>query len=79
MAKQLVNPVERHAEKAVLAVAILLLIGVVVRYLATSPNQLEVGGNWVSPKTVDQQLARKAATARDRIRRAQSPEEMPEP
>lgn len=79
MAKQLVNPVERHVEKAVLAVAVLLLIGVIVRYLATSPNQLEVGGNWVSPKTVDQQLALKAATVRDRIRRAQPPEEMPEP
>jgi len=78
MAKQLVNPVERHVEKAVLAIGVLLLIGVVVRYLATSPNQLEVGGKWVSPKTIDAQLALKAATVRDRIRRAQPQEEMPE-
>ncbi len=78
MAKQLVNPVERHVEKAVLAIGVLLLIGVVVRYLATSPNQLEVGGKWASPKTIDAQLALKAATVRDSIKRAQPQEEMPE-
>lgn len=79
MAKQLVNPVERHVEKAVLGVAGLLLIGVAAKYLVTSPNQLELGGEFVSPGTIDAKLAQKAASVRDRIRTARVQEEMPEP
>ena len=45
MAKQLVNPVERHVEKAIASVAAIVLIGVIARYFVMSPNQLEIGGS----------------------------------
>ena len=79
MAKQLVNPIERHVEKAALGIAGLLLIGVIVKYLVTSPNQLDLGGEFVSPGTIDQRVAQKAAEVRERIRRARIEVEMPEP
>lgn len=79
MAKQLVNPIERHLEKGVLAVAGLLLIGVVVVYVVGSPNKLELGGETVSPSNIDSMLAAKAAAVRDRIRNARANVEMPEP
>ena len=44
MAKQLVSPVERHVEKGILGVAVVLLLGVVAMYLVSSPNQMELGG-----------------------------------
>ena len=79
MAKQLVNPVERHVEKAVLAVAGLLLIGVIARYLVTSPNQLSLGGESVTTPMIDETLGKKAAAIRERIKNARAPIEMPEP
>ncbi len=78
MAKQLVNPIERHLEKAVLGVAGLVLVVVVGKYAVSSSNQLEIGGKLVSPKDIDSVLAQKAATVRDRIFRAPPDEEMPE-
>jgi hypothetical protein len=70
MAKQLVNPIERHVEKAILGVAVLLLIGVVVRYLVASPNQIEIRGELVAPDSIDAKIAQTAANVRERIRRA---------
>jgi len=43
MAKQLVNPIERHVEKAVLGLTGLALVAVIALYLVTSPNQIELG------------------------------------
>ena len=40
MAKQAVSPVERHLEKGVLGLALLVLAGVVVKFLITSPNNI---------------------------------------
>ena len=40
MAKQLVNPLERHVEKAVVGVAGVILIGVIAQYVVSSPNRL---------------------------------------
>lgn len=79
MAKQLVNPVERHLEKAVLGAAGLVLLGVAVKYVITSPTQVELGAEQVSPAMIDQKLAEKAAAVREAIRRAQVKEEMPQP
>ena len=70
MAKQLINPIERHVEKAVLAVTGLLLIAAIGLYLVTSPNQMKFAGEAVRPGTIDQKVAQLAADIRDRIRRA---------
>lgn len=75
MAKQLVGPVERHIEKGAVGIAGLLLIGVVARYLVTSPNQLELGGDLETPSTVDERVARKAEDVSNRIQSAR-PEEL---
>jgi len=72
MAKQLVNPIERHVEKAVLGAAGLVLVSVVVLYAVSSPNQLELGGERVSPSDIDSVLAQQAGTVRDRILRTPS-------
>ena len=79
MAKQLVSPVERHVEKAVVGIAGLILIGVIARYLVTSPNYLELGGEMVTPNTIDAKVADKAAEVRSRIRRHRPELETPEP
>ncbi len=77
MAKQLVSPIERHVEKAVLGVAVLVLLGAVARYLVTSPNAVEVDGERVTPHTVDNFVFTKAERIRQRIRDARV--EVPHP
>ena len=67
MAKQLVGPVERHVEKAIVAIAGVVLIAVIAKYLVTSPNQLELGGEMGDPSTIDRKVADKAAEVRARI------------
>jgi hypothetical protein len=76
MAKQLVNPIERHVEKAVLGIAGLLLIGGVVKYVFTSPNKTKLGQELVTPSAIDAKLAQKANEILDRIRNAR-PQEVP--
>ena len=49
MAKQLVNPIERHIEKAIVGVAGLVLLGAIARYLVTSPNQIDLGVHGQDP------------------------------
>ncbi|MCH7592259.1 MAG: hypothetical protein IH989_05725 [Planctomycetes bacterium] len=72
MAKQMVGPLERHLEKAILAVAGILLIGSAAMYLVTSPNEIELGGETVTPSTIDAKLASRALSVREAIRRARS-------
>ena len=80
MAKQLVNPIERHFEKAVLGLAALVLVGSVALYLVTSPNKIDLGGEMVTPNTVDQRVAQKASEVRNRIEQAPSQSEsVPDP
>ncbi len=79
MAKQLVNPIERHAEKAVLGIALLLLIAVAVKYVFSSPNKIVLGGEAVAPRSVDARLAQKAVEIADRIRNASPQETAAEP
>src|SRR5262245_40492580 len=79
MAKQLVNPIERHAEKAVLALAGLALVYVIARYVVTTPNSLELAGERVTPSTIDQKVAQKAADAVARLRAAPPKTSIPEP
>ncbi len=81
MAKQLVGPVERHLEKAVVGLAGVLLVGVVVVYLVGSPNQMQLDGasEAVSPRNIDARVADKANAVRERIRTAQPRVEIPPP
>lgn len=72
MAKQLVNPIERHVEKAVLGLTGLTLVAVIALYLVTSPNQIELGQEKVSPSTIDGKVAQKAADVVGKLR-AMSP------
>ncbi len=73
MAKQLVSPVERHVEKVVLGITAVLLIGVVAKFLITSPNQRVIDGVTVHPNTIDEQIAKTAEAVRLRIRTAEPP------
>lgn len=75
MAKQLVNPIERHLEKGVLGLAALLLIGAIGKYLASTPNQLELGNEVVTPGNIDEKLAQKASDVRQRMATAKPKEE----
>ncbi len=70
MAKQLVNPIERHVEKAVLGVTALALVAVIALYLVTSPNQIDLGQEKVSPSTIDGKVAQKAADVVGKLRSA---------
>ncbi len=79
MAKQLVSPVERHIEKVVFGVALLVLLGAVVQYLISSPNQIELDGQRITPQTVETYVFSKADRIRKRIRDASSEIETPEP
>jgi hypothetical protein len=78
MAKQLVNPIERHVEKAVVGLAAVLLIGAIAFFGVTSPNKLELGNESVTPSSVDGRVLNKAMQIRDRIRNADATAEPPE-
>lgn len=79
MAKQLVGPVERHLDKAVLGVACLVLVGVVIQYGVSSPNRIDLGGEMVSPSNIDQVILRKSDEVREQIRNARADVDIPEP
>ena len=76
MAKQVVNPIERHVEKAVLGVAGIVLIAVIVMYAVRSPNQVEIRGEMVTPGEIDAKLAQQALDVRDSISSSE-PREVP--
>jgi hypothetical protein len=77
MAKQLVGPIERHVDKAVLGLAGLVLIGVIAKYLVSTPNQIEMRGVMAKPDNIDEIVSSKADEVRDRIRGAPLPEQEP--
>lgn len=79
MAKQLVGPVERHLDKAILGLACLALVGAVIQYGVSSPNRIDLGGEMVSPSNIDQVILRKSDTVRERIRNARAEVDIPEP
>jgi len=79
MAKQLVGPVERHLEKAVVALAGLVLVGAVGMYLITSPNQVTINGALVPPSKIDDELVATARAVRDRIVGVRSDVQAPPP
>ncbi len=79
MAKQLVGPLERHLEKAVVALAGLVLIGAIGRYLITSPNQVIINGAPVPPSKIDEELVTTARAVRDRVVGVRSDVEAPDP
>ncbi len=79
MAKQLVHPIERHVEKAVLGLTGLALVAVIALYLVTSPNQTELGQEKVSPSTIDGKVAQKATDVIARLHSAQPGGRIPPP
>lgn len=81
MAKQLVNPIERHVEKAVLGITGLLLLGVVATYLFSTPNKMEFGQEVVTPANIDSKVAQKAddVLASVRNREPEKPIPVPKP
>lgn len=74
MAKQLVGPVERHVDKAVLGIAGLALIAVAAQFLVTSPNKLDLRNETVTPKTIDPKVQEFAQSVRQTVRSARPPE-----
>ena len=68
MAKQLVNPIEQHVEKALLGFAGIALIAVVVMYVVRSPSQVEIDGEMVTPSEIDAKLATQASEVKEQIR-----------
>ena len=68
MAKEAVSPIERHVEKGVLALIVLLFVGVVVKHLVSSPNIMLVGRDEVGPTEIYGKVADEARALRERIR-----------
>lgn len=79
MAKQMVNPVERHLEKGVLGIAALGLVYVIVQFLVTSPNQIELGSRTVTPGNIDAAVAERAQEVLGRIQNQAPKVEIAEP
>jgi hypothetical protein len=67
MAKQSVNLVERHLEKAILGVGAVVLIAAVVMFLVSSPNKIELGADLVGPSEIDDRALDAANQLRDRL------------
>lgn len=83
MAKQAVGTIERHLEKGILGVAVLVLFAAVAKFLIISPNKVELtGAESVTPGTVDDKVAEGAEAVRRTIAAAkpkQEPVESPAP
>lgn len=71
MAKQLVNPFERHIEKLVLGIAALILVGVLIKFVFSSPNKLPLGSEPATPGDIDARLSQKADEILQRMKDAQ--------
>jgi len=74
-----VNPIERHLEKVVVGIAGLILLGVIGKFLISSPNKMELGNEIVSPGSVDQKVVQLAASVRQELRSATVSVDPPEP
>ena len=79
MAKETVSPIERHLEKGVLALTVLLFVGVVVKYLVSSPNIMLVGRDEVGPREIYDKVADEARALRERIRTHREDVKLPKP
>jgi len=79
MAKQLVNPIERHLEKGILGVAGLALVGSIVLYVVRTPNRTELAGESVAPSSIDGKIGAKAVEAVGRLRSAPTKTTVPDP
>ncbi|MCK4659037.1 MAG: hypothetical protein KAV82_05895 [Phycisphaerae bacterium] len=67
MAKETVSPIERHVEKGVLALTALLFVGVVVKYLISSPNTAIYNARNVGPAQIYETVADEGKDLRDKI------------
>jgi len=69
MAKKHVGIVEQHVEKAVLGVAVLLLLAVVFKYLVGNPNTVAFDGNTQYPGQIDLAVRDKAERLAQKLQR----------
>lgn len=74
MAKQLVSPIERHVDKAVLAITALVLIGVIGKFSISSPNKIELGSVRVSPAGIGQKVLDNAESVRSAVTTSRPPD-----
>lgn len=79
MAKQLVNPIERHIEKGVVAMSAAMLLASVALFLISSPNKLELGDTVVTPASIDNVVAQHAEKIRATLRNHRSTSVVPLP
>jgi len=79
MAKQLVNPIERHVEKVVVAISATALLGAAALFLISSPNKLELGDTVVTPSNIDVAVADHAEEIRATLRNHQPTSVVPQP
>jgi len=79
MAKQLVNPIERHVEKVVVAISAAALLGAAALFLISSPNKTELGGALVTAATIDDAVARHAEEIRAAVSSHRPKSVIPEP
>jgi hypothetical protein len=75
MAKQSINPVEKHLEKGVVGLCGIGLLYVLVMFLARSPNRIDVAGKTATPSNIDQIVLEEAKGIQAVIRNSQVTEE----
>ncbi len=74
MAKQSVNIVERHIEKALLAICAAVLLSAIVLYVVSTPNTADLSGEIVRPNSIDEHIRDAGRALRDRFQGAQPDE-----
>ncbi len=71
MAKQPVNVVERHLEKAVLGLCAAVLLASIVVYLVSTPNKIDLGNEQVGAEAIDLRIRDAGRRLRDRLQNAE--------
>lgn len=71
-----INIIERHVEKVVLAICVLVLLWVGYSYFVATPFQANVGNQMLGPREIDPMLADQARLIRDKLRRGQADEKL---
>lgn len=71
MAKQPVNIVERHVEKAILGICAAVLLAAIAFFLVSTPNKIELGTDLVGPGEIDQRIRDAGRQLNERLRKAE--------
>lgn len=62
-----INPVEQHVEKVVVVLAVLVLLAVIAQQFLTSPNDVKIGNDVVSPANAYQPVKRAASVLKGQL------------